>query len=286
MGKSKNKKVIVLIVGLLLIIFGLMGYLIYDKVIVSNNGVDAQGKQTKKKSMVDEKEEVEEVLTKDERDEISTKVSQILFKGVLSTIEEYVPNEDEEFSSYNFYSDSLLESRVSDEYKALVALNMTKGNRVSIDQEQKSAEEVHKIYKNYFGTEWKDVKLDAIVTCPTYTYDATNNVYSAYQACGGTAANTIILHKDNYELINGVASVDVYVATYVPSDTDMNSGVISSELNPDYQNLDRSKIIAQVNSESERRITDNNKDKINSYKFSFKRGEDGNFYFNSLKNNN
>ncbi len=280
--KKSNMPLIIIIVILLLAVVGLGGYIVYDKVVLKNDKIDTNEKKTIDK---DEDDDVEETLSESEKTELSTKTSQILFRGILRGIngaDAYVTSDDEQFISYGLDSKILTDANVTLETKALVALNSVVGTRVTMERTEKSEEEVKNAYKSYFGTDWKDIDLNNLgVSCPYFSYDSGKKVFYADAACGGSSANKTVLHKDDYEIENGVATVDLYVASLV---VDPNGKlVLTSEINPNYERLDSSKIITEVSQSDENYVmSETDREKSSKYELSFKKADDGSFYFNSI----
>lgn len=277
---KKNNILIIIIVILLLGIIGLSGYIVYDKVLKDDKINIKENKKIDK-----DDDNIEENLSESEKIELSTKVSQILFRGTLNGlngVDTYVPNDDECLIDTGLDRKILTDVNITSETKALVALNSVVGTRITIDRTEKSEEEVKKTYKSYFGTDWKDIDLNNLgVACPYFSYDAGKKVFYADAACGGSTATMIVLHKGDYELKDGIATVDLYIANLV---TDMNGKLIlTSEIYPYYERLDSSKIITEVPQNDDNYVmTEADREKANKYELSFKKTSDGSFYFNSI----
>lgn len=277
--KNNNKILIILIVILLLVVVSLGGYVVYDKVISKTDDKDVKTELEKQEK---EKGEQETVLTQNEKDEISTKTSQILFLGRIYTEPVYVPKDDECHNQVSFVKKTLDDGFISDGNKALLALSMAQGVKVNDSRNKKNEEEVRKIYKNYFGNDWKNIDVSNVSLCPSYSYDATNKVFYEDMGCGGTSGTQVIVHKENYVLKGDTATVDIYLATMVSDLNNSDIAYVSSELEPRIDNLDKSKVLTTVNSANSYTLTDTDKTKVNKYVVSFKKAADGSFYFSSI----
>lgn len=277
---NSSKLLIGIVIVLVITIFALIGYIVYEKV-VADKTITEKRDNNKNNSLNKDKEEQEEnfELAQSEKDEISTKISQILFSGSL---ENYIPKDYDELIKIKFLHNILENSYVSDADKALIALELVSGVKINSDVEQKSEEEVKKIFKNYFGSEWKNVVSDGIGSCPYYTYDATKKLFTAKSACGGTTDTEVILIKDNYQYDGKIASVDLFIALVLPI-IGTNNAYITKELNPHYDNLDMTKIISTVDLNTNIKLDESNKHKANKFTITFKKADDGSFYFSEIK---
>lgn len=77
-------------------------------------------------------------MTADQKKEIALKINNILFKGYLNSTDTF----DVTSNAYGFYSEILKEENVTDEQKALIALNLVDGSVATPDRKQK-ADELH-----------------------------------------------------------------------------------------------------------------------------------------------
>lgn len=277
-NNRSNKLLIVIIVVLLLTIIGLGGYIVYENGFFKSNKDEVQNKN--KITKEDESEEEDAVLTNSEKEEISTKISQILFGGRANYTGNSTPMDDEQHSGTIIVKDILKYATVSDNNKALVALNLVSGTKITDERKQKSALEVKQNYKDYFGNDWKEVDVGSVSLCPYYSYDSNNNVFYAESACGGTTSVQVVLHKENYVLKKDTATVDIYVATLFPNES--NGMYVSSEIDPIYGQYDMNKIITNTNYTEKYILSDTDKEKANKYKITFKKDTEGKFYFYSL----
>lgn len=278
--KSKTWLLIGVVVILLLIIAGLVGY-----IFLGQNGKEKEAVnilQGKKKKQ-DDKKVVEPIeLTADQKKEIALKINNILFKGYLNSTDTF----DVTSNAYGFYSEILKEENVTDEQKALIALNLVDGSVATPDRKQKAEVDVFKSYKDYFGESWKDVNLSAISYCPRYSYNSSEKVFYADSACGGTTSMEVITHIDNFQIDNDIAVADLYVVVTVPKTEDVNGDrYVTNELAPLVDNVNKNLVIDTVPAGNSYKITDANKDRANKYRFTFKKAEDGTFYYYSVKNN-
>lgn len=276
---KNNKLLIVLVVILSLVLVGLIGYIAYDKVVLKADSNDAK---TKLEDTDKEEDVVQKTLTQSEKDEISTKTSQILFLGRIYTEPVYVPKDDENHSQVTFVKKTLDNGFVSDENKALLALSMAQSTKVNATRNSKNEEEVKKIYKNYFGSDWKNIDVGMVSLCPVYSYDASNKVFYEDSGCGGTSSITVVVHKENYVLKGDIATVDLYLATLVLDLHNSEIVYVSSELDPRVDNLDKSKVLTTLKSTYNYTLTDSDKTKVNKYVVTFKKAADGSFYFSSI----
>lgn len=277
---KSNMPLIIIIVVMLMVIVGLGGYIFYDKVVLKNDK-----NETNENKIIDkvEEDDVEENLSESEKTELSTKISQILFKGILRSngVDAYVPSDDENFVDPGLDRKILTDVSVTPETRALVALNSVLGTKITIDRTEKSEEEVKSTYKSYFGTDWQDIDLNNLgVSCPHFSYDAGKKVFYADAACGGSTATRVVLHKGDYEIEDGIATVDLYIANLV---TDMNGkSIVTSEIYPYYERLDSNKIITEAKDIDNYIMSEDDRKKANKYEVSFKKTADGSFYFNSI----
>lgn len=75
----------------------------------------------------------------------------------------------------------------------------------------------------------------------------------------------------------------MYVASTSPESDDFSSYALK-----DFKTtgeFDKSSAVETINQGTKYTINDSNKDKFNSYKFTFKKSDKGTFYFESLKKN-
>lgn len=289
--KSNNKVLYVVIVMLLLLVVGLTSYIVYTKFIG-----DSEKQQTEEKN----KKSTE--LSADEKQEISSKLSNILFHGTLNYDGRYEGKDDEEISAYSFNSSILNDLKVSDSDKELIALQVAPSYDLSVMEihnenikkvcenggysslKQKSEMEVNAVFKEYFGGDWPNVDTEKIGYCPGYYYDSVNKVYYQHSACGGATPVTIILHKENYQYDGEQATVDLYIALTRPASDDFSSYYILKDVKTTGE-FDKNSAVETISQGTKYAINDSNKDKFNSYKFTFKKSDKGNFYFESLKKN-
>ncbi len=282
-GKKSNKVLLILLVVVSLAIGGVVGWVISDMVASKFSTSDVSEK--KDKNAVENKTEERE-LTQKERDDISTKISQIVFLGKLNGLGTgyYVPSDDDQYNGNIFFSDFLQKKNLSDENKALLALNIADGTKTDITTEQKMEETVKSVYKDYFGTDWKDIDVSNLSMCPVYSYDSVNKVYISESACGGITSSSTILHKENYSLSGDEATVDLYLATVRADVNNYPKGYVMSELFPNSPDIDMNKVISPVANIDDYtyKLSNTDKTKANKYRATFKKAADGTFYFSSI----
>lgn len=257
--EKKNKIGLVTNIILLLIIVGLVGFIIYDKSILSKE-VDNDKISNNKQ---------EELISADLKKSISKKIDYLTYKVSTSGDDYYSQN------AYNFNYDLLNSSTMSNDKKLLFIISnryerhtgLTIGvdemelpddnwkdwakNSQYYEQNQITLSDVEKEYHSLFGYDDIDFTSVKSSACPSITFDKKNQVYYLDNACGGTTGGEIASYKTNYVTDEDKLYVDVYYG--ITLNKDNNKFDLCYSLNNDSSCKEVDAISSQVITKSDRK---------------------------------
>ncbi len=277
--EKKNKFGLVTNIILLLIIVGLVGFIVYDKSILSKD-VDNDNVSNNKKQ--------EDLISVDLKRSISKKIDYLTYKVSTSGDDYYIHN------AYNFNYDLLNNSTMSNDKKLLFIISNQyerhTGLTIGVDdmelpddnwkdwaknghyyeQNQITLSDVEKEYHSLFGYDDIDFTSGKSGVCPSITFDKKNQVYYLNNACGGTTGGEISSYKANYVTDGDKLYVDVYYGITVNKDN--NKFDLCYDLNSDNS-------CKEVTASSSQVITKSNYKEFEGYRFSFKLNKDNEYNF-------
>lgn len=293
--KQKDKTLVIIIIILSILLLGSVSFILYDHLYeYEKNSVDRKENKNDNKQN-NKKEEKEKKVTENIKLNISNKINQLLTAGRTYETKEIT---DDSIPGYDLYSKFLEQLEYDSDSKLLFALhkapqsdlntninsisdslakNMisTYGNEVK----QISITQVKDIYRLYFGEEINSFKsFGTFEFCPIYAYDEATNSYYSVAPCGGTSADGYILHKEDYQIKNDTLTVRVYLAKRAPIDP--TKGMGNENITCGFNCKD---IIKTISYQEQFIIDDSNKSLFESYLFTFKEDQNGNYYFSKIE---
>lgn len=269
---KKGAGFLIIIVALLVVIFGLGGYILYDKVLSDGSKDDIEEK---------EKKEEKEVLLNDNavKEQLSKSIS------ILEGTELYA---DEGTSGYYFHGDiykkGIKASDMSYAQKLHSVLKSVYNNNeyfISDSSElptrSANGEKVDNLYKSVFGETTKHD--DTVVgTCPKFNYDNGDKKYHAQGACGGTSQCGMVTYNNKYT----VKGDNYYVYTNVGASCAVMDGSAQTGRKI-YTDYEHTKAYEGEIEDNGKFITEKNHDKFSEYKYTFIKTKDGDYKFVSVE---
>lgn len=277
-NEQNNNKVnngagfLIIIVALLIVVFGLGGYIVYDKFISDDSKESTEEKEKKEVALNDNavKEQLAKSIT------------------ILEGAELY---QDGGKSGYYFqgdvYAKNIKSSDITYAQKLYSVLKSVYNNNEyfindSSEVPTKSAngEKVDNLFKSVFG-EKTTHDTTTVGTCPKFNYDTTDNKYHAAGACGGTSVcgfetynNKYTVQGDKYYVYVSFAS-SCYVENSDPNIHATRKVYTNYEHNKEYE--------GQITDVNNKYITEENYDKFSEYKYTFTKTKDGDYKFVSVE---
>ncbi len=272
MEKKNNGGLIAIIIVLVIALLGVCFYVAYDKGLIFNN-----------------KEEVEEKEGNDEETNALVE-TELTTSTTINELNNIIKMIDPGCILYrqNIYRKVVLthddkmkitfESLVDNFVDLTAEEKQAKAYSESIEVKKINVSEVKAQYKKLFGEE--PTELGDYGHCPTYSYDSTNNVYyKVIGGCGGTCGYVPISYINSYTEDND--NIYVYVSVGEPmsySGSDIlfincdvtGSSVCMSGNVRDYIDFDNI-------------INESNYQDFSEYKYTFKKNEDGTFYYDKIE---
>lgn len=290
-NKKNNSKILIIIIIILsILLLASISFIGYNMMISKEKNSQESKKQNKEE--IKDKEKVKEVTT-DIKLDISNKINNLLSLGY----QESNNITDDLISGYYFYDKFIENLEYDNDHKLLLALHKTQLSDVNVDinsignnqvkemiknsgdtikQIDINNSKLNDIYKNYFGEEIKSFK--SFEDCPSYIYDEATNSYFYSSECGGTSSKALIIHKEDYK-INGVdLTVKVYFATKSPVESTNEMGNVKITCG-----IDCDTVVKVIPYQEDFKIDDSNKDLFDSYIFTFKEDDIGNYYFSKIE---
>ncbi len=298
--KKKNPLMIVLVIGLILVIIGLVIYICYDKGLITKHETETEEKENKT-DIIEEAILTNPYIIQDLNEKLYfINASQLNYE--YATLD-YNANS---ISSYNFRdkkgaSQADIFNNFNDDVKLQITLDSLRAlrqfkyttpevakNSVVADIYNRydgtlriqniSIDKVKAQYKKYFGTDIKAYK--SFNTCLSeYYYDSNLQMYFwPNPQCGGISAGSVKIYKNKYTTKANEAYVYVnYGLLTAHPETGM------SDL---YKDINMEEIYKANISDQERgsiEINETNYQDFSEYKYTFKKDENGNYYFVKLE---
>lgn len=275
MEKKSNKGLICLVIILIVLVLGLGGYIVYDKVLnVEKESNKEQEKQNENKT--------EDILSEEEKEQLNEKMQIIM-------------EMDDEFDTphfgYYYEEEQFLTSEMGNQEKIFLALRSLEPERINIPyHEEENAplifteEEVDKALKKIFGSkvvykhEYSHRRFEGILR----KYNSDKKQYEVNNTEVGSrfGVQTEYLITD-YKKENNEAKLSVKAAIIL---SDFNEKGTSSIYNPTHELGSDSKddlVVANIKWEDSSSL-ETYADKLDTYIFTFKQEED-NYYFYSVE---
>jgi len=287
--RKKNTGLKTIIIILLLVIIGLGGYIVFDKLVKGNdneqlNPSEQQGEQ------------------------IEVELTDETIKADVSKKIEYLTNESSEgwTTEYTFRNGTISDfgnvfSNLDDDLKLYIVLdyllNENKFHNLSPENEsdpivssyaqtfgneyvkQITGKEVKDAYNSFFGTSNVDFKVLKSRNCFNYDYESTKDIFYRKQPnCGGTSGTYIYSYKNKYSKKNDNVYVYVsYGSSGIPENNQTATIFKDLEKNNVYREFVK---LGEVQSF---RINESNYADFSEYKYTFKKNNDGSYYFVSFE---
>ncbi|MBP5679240.1 MAG: hypothetical protein J6X28_05415 [Bacilli bacterium] len=289
-ARWKHVLLITILVIVLMGVAGAMGYAIGGTKII--NKVEKVEKV---------KQEVEEVTVSYElMRELSQKIDLILWNGKKD-----IYSETDNVNSYIFRAD-LLKGKPTIEDKQLIVLKsleyrplegssyesieditswIEKDPTAKDEMGYLTYDEVNKAYQKLFGEELT-TPAEEVGHCPYYKYnDQTKEFYQYPARCGGTSARHIAIYKSDYKVTKEAATVTIHIAYAVPVE-----GAEGYKVYADYE-VQEGNIMGNPINEidsvpygypSNYQLTAETAKECSEYQVTFKKDDNGNYYFYDL----
>lgn len=271
---KQNAGVIIIIVGLLIAILGLGGYIVYDKYISDDEPEKVENKE--------EKEEEKETALNDNA------VKEQLAKSItiLEGAELY---QDGGKSGYYFqgdvYAKNIKSEDIKDEDKLYALLKYSYRNdyNFTVDYNANDSgntkiadgEKINQAYKFIFGENINNFKpKDG--GCPGFEYNDSTKKYTGRSACGGTSQCWIDTYNNKYTVKGDNYYVYVNFGAYCAVENGGSKAFTNYEHNKAYDG----EVTIDNNSHF---ITEENHDKFSEYKYTFTKTKDGDYKFVSVE---
>ncbi len=295
-NKSNNKLLIIVIAILVIIVMALMGYIIMNKDFKEND------KKPETKQEEKEQEEKErEIKDIDVIKNISTKIDLLVAKDKESV--EYEASKN--LIGYNFRFGFLKNELTSEDKQKIVMESLEwekitgdawKDNQemstyinnyleilpeasVFEDNEQITAEKANQKSVELFGKEITN-PVSIIEKCSKYIYDATSKLYfRPYTACGGSSGGTISSYKSKFTKKGNVAYAYVSFAFVIPSGNEEYKAYKDFDIDGERINYKNEYQTSRPVSPEYFKLDSTNYQDFSEYKFTFKKGDNGNYYF-------
>ena len=288
-SKNKNTGLIITVIALVIVIFGLIGYISYDKLLSSKTNTNEEG-NTKS-------ETIETKLTEEEVKELHknlvsvNKVKGFYFKDKV-TIDTVTPEQLLPYILLNYAKEKGIDDFTRDLQCHLYQVNCEHGqpysiNKADIDNYIKSTFNTTRV----FTINDSDTHMLGINTA-SYVYDKDENKYYLGMIPGGTIDNFLIYTKFiKYEQEND--NVYIYDNAFIASDSCYLNSIDSSspflgvngcysggamELSPEDQIKNEQAASYAKKKDS---IFIDYESNINTYKHTFKKASNGNYYWYS-----
>lgn len=286
MMEKKNKGKTVLIVFLILIILGLGGYIVYDKVLKE---------EPKEKT----KEEVQ--TSKEESLDVTSKEVTTLFNNINKLSSSWT---SDVYYGWLFKQDSLKVEDMSDELKVAVALykeyiecisndyGCVKGaSDTSVGNTVISSEKVQDNIIELFGNiKYNNTNTNAFDCGENFTFDSNQNVYTATAPACGYAGNSFNTY--DYRITKAMKndnSLDIYVKVAFEYfdfqyESDEHGNMTKDNMRTIYTDFNKKNEINKVGDTEYNfnEILENYGDKLPVYKLHFEK-EDGEYHFKSIE---
>lgn len=241
----------IIIAMLFIIIIGLGGYLVYDKVIKK----DTKSNQSTTQYITEEKTYL---------DTIDQRVVEMMAK--IENALDYQCGTDSVYLTQK----KVKVENLSNEFVYKTAMEtLTQENKNTI-----SAEKLEQAIKNTFGKNYK-FEHKTYNSCPSYTYDSVNKIYQlAQEGCGGTCGPNNI--KEITKVIKTKKTIEVYEKVIFT-----NAQTIEGNQVPYYKENNLKELLGYLTTDDIGYNEENEKKLLaqgSLYKFTFKL-EDGNYVF-------
>lgn len=268
---KQNAGIIIMIVTLIIVVFGLFGYVVYDKFLSS----DKKDKTVKKINTTNTINE-EELNNSAVENQLVTNIK------ILELLE-FLGEDVEHYYRYgDVYYKNIESSDIDNGVKLYAVLRYAydDNNIFAIDYNSedhaKVAEsgKVNNLYKNLFGENSVPTKIEKNL-CPYFEYNESTKKYRAISTCGGTSgfwiltkANKFTYAEDNYYVYVNLAVIEGSENIY----TDYNKA-----------NLYQGTVSKDSMRDSEKFFNEVDKDKFSEYKYTFTKTKDGYYKFVSVE---
>ena len=269
MEKKSNKGIIVLVVLMFIIILGLVGYICYDKGVFD-------GLLGKDKPKPKQEEQVEEKLTEEEVKELLKTVPVSRWDGL------------DAYSASSF-DDSVL---TIDNVNHSLLLGHVLYTRVTPSKFDGKAATLEKAVKDFYNID--NVNHQDFFP---YDYDSTNNKYTQKEGIGGpTATYDFMTELVNFNVENNILSIYEKVGFIVNDsfvDADSFGGYSLATVKLYYKDVNstisKDDIVKEIGSLQDvqggkaKTYFENNLNKFNTFKHTFKKANDGKYYWYSTE---
>lgn len=199
---KKGAGFLIIIVALLIALLGLGGYLIYDKFIAP----EEDNKKTEEKEKKEEKKEEKETAL-----DVTSKEVTDLFSSITTGWNKYC-------GVNNYFTDKKVTTTDIDNDLAssIMLYNLIKSGVKYDEGSTFTKKQVEDTIIKLFGKNYK-YTYKTINSCPSFTYDASKEVYTAGPSgCGGTCGATVM--KKVVKAIKTDSKMVLYVRVLFPGD--------------------------------------------------------------------
>lgn len=277
--EKNNTPLIVILIIMAILLLGLGGYIIYDK-ILNKPEIPPIGETETNNDLDDDNQKIEKVKEISVNSDI---VTQLVYPQNDTGLGK-IYNSGAQYWDYKDITIDTLGRTVMMQNAARV-INPDKS--IPQDADYYSASKIKASFQKIYGPDanYADGKLDSNSTCSFISdYDSSTKMYIAYAGCG---ADTIGYTVQNAKIYKAEQDEEyLYVYEYVQSYL-----VIPEDLD-DYDSAEKAYLLNK-NGEKAKEINYVNREKIvnemiadgeaSTYKWTFKKQSDGNYYFYSGK---
>lgn len=272
----QNAGVMIMIVAMLIVVFGLFGYIVYDKFLFSDKKDNTEEKTNTNDNNKSAEEKETELIDSTIENQLVTNIKILeLLEFLGKDVEHYYRHGD-------IYYKNIKSQDIDNGVKLYAVLryayddeNIFITDHTSSDS-AKVAEsgKVNTIYKNLFGENSIPTKIEKY-SCPYFEYNESTKKYRGISACGGTSgfwiltkANKFTYAEDNYYVYVNLAVIEGSEKAY----TDYNKA-----------NLYQGTVSKDSMRDSEKFFNEVDKDKFSEYKYTFTKTKDGYYKFVSVE---
>ena len=275
----QNAGVMIMIVAILIVVFGLFGYVIYDKFLFSDKKDNTEEKSNTNGNI---KEEIKETLLND----VAIKNQLEKSVGVLDIVDLKLSGTTGYYFQGDVYSKGIKNEDISDDAKlyAVLRYSYEKGLYFKTDYNADlyggvkiaDASNINDFYKSMFDNEIKEYKDQA--GCPYFEYKDATKKYSGQAACGGTAQCWMDTYINKYT----VSGDNYYVYVNFGANCGTSDGTM--KIFTDYEHTKAYEGDIKIQSDNGSYfITEENHDKFSEYKYTFTKTKNGNYKFVSIE---
>lgn len=283
--KKNNGLLIGIICVLFIVIFCLIGYILFDK---KDNTKD-----------INKNDEVvldTEKLEVDNNDKVQIRKNfNVIMKKISIFNYSKVDAKSDLISTqtYGINSELFTNLTISNELKKYIAIDASDShpyqeyensiketmgpNFVGVDDAiVVKQDEAEKLYYDLFGEKTEISSKPEVVQCPGYEYDSVNKTFYGFARCGGASAGSIQFLLTDYQKIDkDTITVKVYFAKIDP----VNVGQY------EFVDFDNNIIDNGITANDSFKLSNDNKDKFNSYTLTYKLNDNKVYTFNSISKN-